>query len=376
MYRVLVIGNANSIWLKEYVKKIHIAKGAEVYLTAYNPINERFLKEYNKLGVNIVPLYSQNKLVDKISKAFNIFCFIRKNGKFLNCVDIQSPPHNNQAIFLSHILKGVKAKKSITFWGSDLMRINVSEARILSKILVLADKINISTEEMVSVFKSHYGNTFDSKLVSAKFGSLAFDAIDKIRDSLTKQECKAQFGLNSEKITVAVGHNGNKEQQHIKVLKELAYLDFDIKNKIELVFHVGYGLKDNYADEIAEEAKKTGISYVIIKDMLDLDDIAKLRNATDIIIHAQTTDALSGSIRECIYAGTVLINPTWINYEEFDNIGIQYFKYSEFSEINSMVSKLISGDICVDIHNNIKLMKIFSWESVSRDWESIFQRGL
>ena len=37
---VLVIGNSKSVWVKEYVKKIHCALGNKVYLTDYYGLTE------------------------------------------------------------------------------------------------------------------------------------------------------------------------------------------------------------------------------------------------------------------------------------------------------------------------------------------------
>ena len=135
----------------------------------------------------------------------------------------------------------------------------------------------------------------------------------------------------------------------------------------------GYGVPGGYADEVKKAAEECGISFIILEELYDLKNIAKLRVATDIIVHAQTTDALSGSIRECLYAGGVLLNPSWISYEEFDRLGIEYVKYDDFDEIASYIEKLIIGDIGMDIGHNIEALgEAFSWDAVKKDWMMIF----
>lgn len=375
MYKVFIIGNSNSIWTREYVRNIHAGGKNEIFITAYDPLTAESQQDYEEMGVNVVNLFSKNSLLNKVSKTFNLakFCLFDCKKYGIDYVDIQSPPHSIQATFLYHFLKNVKADIIIEFWGSDIMRVSSEGAKRMYPLFSISDYVNVSTKEIRDSFKAHYGDEFDSRFVAAKFGSLAFGEIKKLKEIGDKKLCKAQFGLDEKKVTVAVGHNGNKEQQHIAVLNQFKNLKAELKEKVELLIHLGYGLPGGYADEVKKAAEECGISYVVLEELYDLKNIAKLRFATDIIVHAQTTDALSGSIRECLYAGGVLLNPSWISYEEFDRLGIEYVRYDDFDEIASYVERLITGDITVDIEHNIEALgEAFSWDAVKKDWMMIF----
>lgn len=375
MYNIFVIGNANSIWTREYIRNIHVNGENNIYISAYESLSPQAEDELKEMGVKAVRLYSSNKLVDKIKKTIKLcwFCMFKYKKLNIDFIDIQSPPHTVQAKLLFLFLKKTIANVEISFWGSDILRINKEDAERIRPLLSIAQYINVCTDEMLQKFHYFYGNMFDNKLKSAKYGSPAFSEIKKLAENGSVDRCKKQFGLDEKKLVVAVGHNGNEEQQHIAVLEQLKSLDETIKDKIQLIIHLGYGTLGNYMNEVENAAIDSGISFVILDKLLDLKKIAALRVATDIIIHAQTTDALSGSIRECLYAGAILMNPSWITYKEFDENGVQYIRYDDINDISSHLVKIVKGDINIDVKKNTEIMEnCFSWDSVRKEWLRIF----
>lgn len=375
MYKIFIIGNSNSIWTREYVRNIHDNNANEIFITAYDPLTNDAEQDYNGMGVKVVNLYSHNKYLNKISKAIKLAKFLIFDCKKLKMdyIDLQSPPHNFQATIIYHLLKKTKSNVIIEFWGSDIMRVGSSGASRMYPLMKIAKYINVSTEEIANKFESHYGKEFSHKYVSAKFGSLAFSEIKKNVESNDSKGYKSEFGLSEDKITIAIGHNGNVEQQHVAVLDELKKINEDLKTKIQLLIHLGYGASKEYVADVAKCAEECGISTVILEQLYDLKTIAKLRLSTDIMIHAQTTDALSGSIRECLYAGAILLNPSWISYDEFDQLGISYVKYSEFNEITPLLEDVLLDNKKIDISGNKKALEdAFSWDAVRKDWKRIF----
>ena len=108
-----------------------------------------------------------------------------------------------------------------------------------------------------------------------------------------------------------------------------------------------------------------------------MNEIAVLRRATDIFIQAQITDALSGTIREVLYSGTILINPSWIKYREFDKIGIEYLQYDNIDDIADIVVRVLDGTYTVDTKKNKeKIYNSFSWKAVIDKWQRIYNEEI
>ena len=128
-----------------------------------------------------------------------------------------------------------------------------------------------------------------------------------------------------------------------------------------------------YYKELQCALENCGIEYLIIDKKLSLDEIAILRQATDIFIHAQITDAFSATVREVIYSNAILINPNWIHYDEFDAHGVEYLQYSEFCEITQIVENVLNGKISIDIERNAEIVySHYSWDAVLKDWQRIY----
>ena len=167
-----------------------------------------------------------------------------------------------------------------------------------------------------------------------------------------------------------MGYNGGEQQQHVPAIRALAALSDEEKSGIQLLLHMGYKKDAAYLEKVRTAAQGSGIAYRLLPEELELRAAAKLRVATDVMLHAQTNDAMSGTIRECVYAGAILVNPAWIRYEEFDALQVDYVRYASFSELTDRAASLLRGDVRVDTEKNTAIMgKQYSWQAVRADWE-------
>lgn len=371
MKNILVIGNAASVWTKEYIKNIHVKFGHRVWVTCYDKLDSDVIKFYKNLNVKIIDLHSSNKItkIFKYYTGFNIFFSRHKTD--LDIIDIQSPPHSCQSDIIAKLSKKTDAKVIVTFWGSDILRITGKDSKRLKKILKISRWINIGTIQMHEMLRKYFGTIFDAKCTYIGFGG---PALTYIRDcSCSKGDSKTKLGLDPSKIVIAVGYNGKREQQHIEAIKAIGMLDEMQKDKIQLLIHAVSYQDDDYIVEIIKELKKYNLNYVIIQDMLNLEEIAIMRIATDIFVHSQISDGLSGSIREAVYAGSILLNPSWIKYDKFDKDGVEYIQFSNFSDLTKKIKSVINGDCKINTKMNKNIIyDEYSWQAVEQKWLRMF----
>lgn len=371
MQNVLLVGNAQSLWVKEYVKHIHCFVGNKVLLTDYYGLSEAEKAFYDNLGVGLLDVTSDNgiKRMLKCYKAFNS-ASVNAKGK-IDVIDIQSPPHSIQAKILEKASRKMGVKPVITFWGSDILMVDTKGASRMKGLLDCSEYINIGTKHMHDKLREFYGDVYDDKCRYVGFGSPALETIKDLKSSIDK--CKLFFGLDPIATTIAIGYNGRKEQQHLKVIEQLSKLDEPTKERIQIVMHLAYGLEDAYKTEIEKAITSAGVKCKLLEDFYDLETMAMLRKATDIMIHAQVSDGLSGSIRETVYAGSTLLNPSWIRYDRFDEEGVDYIKYDSFDELPEIISNVIEGKVVVDKERNRRLIYDgYSWDYVRDKWMAMF----
>lgn len=370
---ILIIGNADSIWLKEYIKNIHCKFQNMVTVITFNNVSSSMKRAYLDMNVNLLIFNNNQNISNQIVNTLKILYYIAKNRNKFDFLEIHYPPSTIQAYFLAIVEKIMIAKKLIVFWGSDLLRVKKTHLNRLKLLIDKCDLINLPTEELVNKFELFFTMKYRDKYVSVPFGSLSFDEQNNIGKQFSKAECKKKIGVKHDEITVAVGYNGKKEQQHIKVIEVLANLSQDIKKRLVLILHLVNTIDQEYYDEIKKALNNCGIEFIIINDMLPLEEIAILRQATDIFIQAQFTDALSGTVREALYSEAILVNPTWIKYNEFDKIGIEYIQYDDILDINKIIEKILDESIVIDVKKNKeKIYNNFSWDAVIDKWQRIY----
>ena len=378
-HKHFIIGNASSVWMKEYIKEVHIKNHDEIYLTVFDKSKLSFEREYADMGVKLVILGNNSSKFEKLKKTIRLILFALKhrNANKFDIIEIQSPPHNFQARVIAGIIKLMKTKTFIMFWGSDILAIPVKAVKKLEKVICEATLINRPGFQTYKTFVNYYGYKYESLFTkqSLRFGTLALPSIDKKWGELGKIGCKNKLGIDVGKTCIAIGYNGRERHQHIKVLEILNTLSEQVKSKIHLLFHfVGYE-KESYKDTVKRILKQSSFSYTFIENQLNFDDIAILRLATDIFIHAQVTDGLSGSIRECLYSGVTVVNPYWIRYDELKKVGVEYIEYETFDQLQEIVYQCMQGNIKVDTSKNKKIIyENYAWGALSDDWIKAFDQ--
>ena len=91
----------------------------------------------------------------------------------------------------------------------------------------------------------------------------------------------------------------------------------DVLDKLTIVLQMTYGNGSReYVKEVKAKAQKLGCDLLIFEDYMDEKEIAVLVKATDYYINSQKSDAMSGAMLEYLYADTIVLNPSWLDYDE------------------------------------------------------------
>lgn len=367
----LITGGAASIFMVEYLKRIHNPHKENIYLFAFEEIPAHLKQQYDDMGINLVNLNQKKSRFSKVSKFFTMFKFAMKHRKkdIVDHCEIHIPPHSFQAYILGFMLKILGAKNFLIFWGSDILKLDSKYDKRMKYLLKQSHAVSLPTDNMQEAFRNHFGNRYDDIMYNCKLGSLGFDAITETMRTSSREDCKRQLGIDPLQTVIAVGYNGKRRHQHLEAIKALGKLPIEIKDKITVLIHVGNECEADYMEQIKSALKENILKSCIIARPLSLEEIAPMRIATDIFLHAQISDAFASSIRECIYAGGLLINPTWINYYEYDRLGIEYIKYDSFDEIPDIVTKIFIEGVQIDLKKNSELIyQNFSWEFLKKNW--------
>lgn len=378
--KILIVGDANSVFIQKHIEEVLLPHGYSISLICDRKSDIRFAEFYQMNSVELIETAAYFwTFIDKVPKVRGIVhrlyskiamnAYIKQFGSF-DIVHIHGMWNYSWDFSLAKYANSVIC----SYWGSDLFR-SPQTNRHMIDCLMRAKYITISTKEMKQKFNEIFGLQFDEKIRSVKFGVTAFEAINALLCNTSKEDCKRSFGIAADKIVVSIGYNAKHQHQHLAVLAELAHLTFDQLSQITLVLQMTCGAaSQSYLDSVDAALRKLPCESIVFSTFMDINEVAKLRIATDIFIHAQTTDAFSASVQEYLYAGATLINPTWIKYGDLKDANIDYFEYHNFSELPSLLLHCISNskEEFIIAEDRKKLYNLSSWKSVSSQWAELY----
>jgi len=369
--RILIIGDSNSLYIKRYIEHILLG-GFEIYLVNYND-KANFSEFYAKNSIQLISAKGIPKLRDfKFGMLTRLLSVVTKRQKY-DIIHVHYIGVFHMLVLCVAVLNWKTSHIVGTYWGSDLFRACDKKRKLLGRFLKHFRHISLSTNEMREEFTSIFDNTYDEKLRMALFGISRFADISAIMEAHTIDDCKAHISIDPKKTVVCVGYNAAEQQQHLKVIAQIPKLKKDILDRIVWVFPMTYGYSaDETVIKVQEKLSSMDTDSIVIAEFMNDEEVAKLRIATDIFIHAQTTDAFSASIQESLYTGSIVVNPIWIQYSEIKKLGIKVLEYSEFDELPGILERLVQNGISRFEGNRKKLVSRTSWRAVKSDWLELY----
>lgn len=275
-------------------------------------------------------------------------------------------------------------KLIITFWGSDLYRVPKSSRlnKYLQKqVIKQADIITVVQEKMVRDFHETFG--FENKPVYVtRFGSpIDFMLIDKI-DEKKEKEFKEKYKVPEDDIVLTLGYSSDPNKNHEYMINEIMILNKNKKN-LFIFIPMTYGNNEHrekikkYCQEILQ---KNNIRYVILQDYMNDQEVAILRKITDIMVNVQDTDAFSASMQESLYAGGIVINGSWLNYDELSKKGAYYETISELKPgaLSSKIEYIIDNlkELKEKAKINKEIIRNINDFDMREEWVKVYNKVL
>lgn len=258
----------------------------------------------------------------------------------------------------------------IILWGSDTLRATKEDFVRKEHVFRNCRKI-IGIQKLLQVISKEYDSRYDDKFHVAHFGNSNFPVIDRISEKTISEWAQKLAISREDKMTVVCGYNRMSTQQHFIMLEALNALNKELKSKILVVLQMNYGCKEpQYIRKVKEYMVGIGIEYTILEDFLSAEPLAALRLAGDIVINAQTTDALCSSLPDSLYCEKIVMIADWLDYPEFDENGVFYIKYSK----NNLKEKI--EDVLTNYTeykkkaegNKERIYHVSSWNNTKLEW--------
>ena len=258
-------------------------------------------------------------------------------------------------------LKNIQGKLIVSVWGSDFLRATKEKKEKILKLLNQAKFITISNSKIEKSLRSYYKESLLNDNITTNYFIIEpLYVLNEIKKKYTKEESSKLLSLDNNRIIVTIGYNASIMQQHLKILKVLEQQD-ELKyhrNKIKIVFPVTYPKNEPYIKKLKEKAKKSCYKIEFLERFMTNEEVAHLRNATDIMVQLQTTDMLSASMLEHLYAGNKVITGSWLPYDELRDMGLVFESIDSIENLPLTLLNVINK-INIDNNNNEEIINVF-----------------
>ena len=266
----------------------------------------------------------------------------------------------------------------LSFWGSDLYQTSglknyYEQLRAVNR----ANKIAVLNYEMEKVVLAKFGSELKNKIIHTALGieDEIFDLMDNYKKEKPDLNFLKKYNIPENKIRITVGYCGNMVCNHILILDVLEKIESTLKVKIHLLVPMTYGnYTKEYMQEVVSGLDRTKISYTVFKEYLSLDEVAKLRVNSDIMIQMNKSDGFNTSVREALYAENILISAVWLPYSllRLENI---FFYETDFTKLGETVTYVLNNyeQIKNSLEANpIKAKKLTAFSQNFQPWLKLF----
>lgn len=319
---------------------------------------------YNVSSVDWIKLRGLRVFATKY-KQIRFFSKFSRNRKY-DIINIHFA--NRYMSFVYKYLRGMSNNIVITPWGSDLLRRPKDNLDQLSILYNKADYITLPADIAWPIVKIVLdGFKIDpKKLVGSFWGSDLVDFAIKNGNTISQEDAKARFGLTG-RYVITCGYNKQESQRHKSIIQAIDQVKERLPNNLSLLFPMTYGgwtTQEKYLEEIKEECKKRNLQAVFVTEFLSLEDLYKLRKATDMFIHVQTTDAGARSVYEYVLCNKKIVHGSWMKYPELESFTpLFYFPVDQLDDLGDIIVHAYSSD-------NIEIPQGAMDIVLNRSWES------
>ena len=371
--RILIIGNPNSVFIREQVERILVGQS----ITVVGRSNTTYRDFYEGKCQIITAEESPFRSIPKV-RVHAFHGYVKKKLKDENFDLLHIHQVSPDSLRFFNEFKDSAKKTVITFYGSDLLRATEERLKSYEKELDVCDAITLPSDIMEKRFHQVYGNKYDAKINRIRLEGSGLEPVREILADEGQEALKISkeyYEIDPEAITIAIGYNGTVAQSHIPVinaLKSSPLAEDDLADKVLLMLQLTYGLPDtNYLNDIEKALRDSPFRYKVFTKYMNGEESARFRFATDIFVHAQPTDAFSASLREHIAAGSVVITPKNINYSEYLEAGIEYEGFDNIEEIPEIIIERIKGQSLREWANSERMFRLMDSTGYVEKWKEV-----
>jgi len=377
-YTLLIMGNLNDNHLLRFTKHLkacnpNIRMDYFGFCDRPDSVPDENLKCFDCCCINKTPI-----LFHKIPVVRSLVTIITWKLKFAQFIRNRSYDIANIHFITYHYYSIIKRLRKctgsivLTPWGSDIYRIKDSERKIVRRIYDQADYVTGHGDRFSDDFMRIY-HVDKSKFKNATLGSETIDYIYDHFQSTSVKDAKKALGIDY-CYAITCGYNASKAQRHKEMIEAIAKIKVQLPENMVLLFPLTYPKDKEYKEQIKKLVEYYGFKAKYYESYLDMDTLFMLRQATDMFIHIQTTDANNASLKEYLLCKKKVVNGSWLKYYDVEEDNYKpYYIVDDLSELPDVILKTFKEEPIEVKDNVIQAICSMGCREVAKEWNKLFE---
>ncbi len=131
----------------------------------------------------------------------------------------------------------------------------------------------------------------------------------------------------------------------------------------------------DYRKEVCDRLQNVGFDSVVLTEFMDFQSMSEYALISDIMIHVQTTDQLSSTMLEEMYAGSVVIAGSWLPYQSLHEMGIYFLDVDTIPDVTVVLEEVVQNldsykEKCKG--NSEIVWNYSSWDVLATKWRALW----
>lgn len=346
---LFIVGTAKDIFIYNIAKWLKKNINVNIDIIEFQDSNES-TQEFDFQYYNTITTLNRNSIIHKNKFLNTLFSDWDCNKQLHNILKGKHYDIIQIHYFLRFLVNfndiGKYCDRSyVMFWGGEIKTYKILFSNTLFKRKLgnfLGKVTGITNSEGFKEKFSQLYPAYKNKYYPQRLGSSPLEELYNLISTESKESSKEHLCIPTNKKTLMIGYSGKKIHNHLTIIEELKAHPEYIQD-IHILAPMTRGADPIYLGKVEEMLIHSGYTFTILKDhFLSDKEVARLRNATDIVFQFSDFDGFSRSLIECLCAEGVLIYGEWLNYTpRLLDDGFIAFKTSGIAEGCDLIKNIL-----------------------------------
>ncbi len=373
-YSILILGNFASVYVVQFVKNLKkVNPAVHIFFWGYTQnmetLDKDYLSCYDEYYMFDINHKASSSVLEKVTAAIQLKYHFKKFALHRHFDYISIQYVRPELFFVLHDLKKHSSKLVLTPWGSDVYRINKYFKKLAQKIYDAADYVTGPDDRFTRDFTKIF-NIPQQKIVHVDLGVEPIEYIIEHKNLIAADEAKRLLGVEG-KYVITCGYKAMSGHRHVEMIEAIRQVKDRLPDNLVLFFPLTYPQDPAYVDLVRAKVNECVLNAVYFDHFLELPELFQLRQATDLFVHIQPTDASSGTLYEYILCEKKILNGAWLQYPEIEKEGVKpYFLVDSMETLGESIVRAYESDPIKIPKTVIEDLSKKQWKVVIKDWDN------